>query len=76
MRQTEKDWFQPLWRRVTVTGFVAAWFAFEMFWARDEFWMLITGAALAYAVWSFFIRFEDKSSKPGTGGDDNGKPEA
>ena len=75
MRQTEKDWFQPLWRRVAVTGFVAAWFGFEVLWARDEFWMMITGAALAYAVWSFFIKFEEKSSTPGTGGDD-GKPEA
>ena len=69
MRDSERDWFRPLWRRVAVTVFVAGWFAWEAFFSQDSFWMMITGAALAYAVWSFFIAF-DRRGKPG--GDDAG----
>lgn len=71
MRQSERDWFRPLWRRVAVTAFVAVWFAWEAIWNQDPLWMTITGGALAYAVWSFFIRFD----QPGKSGDDDAKPE-
>lgn len=74
MKQSETDWFRPVWRRVAVTAFVAAWFGYEIFFSRDQFWILITGAALAYAVWSFWIRFDARGKKPG-GGDD-AKPQA
>ena len=46
MKQSELDWFRPLWRRVAVTAFVAAWFIWETFWNQDQLWMMITGAAL------------------------------
>lgn len=70
MRESERDWFRPLWRRVAVTAFVAAWFAWEAFWNQDQFWMMITGAALAYAVWNFFIRFDTR----GDAGNDDAEP--
>lgn len=70
MKQTETDWFRPLWRRVAVTAFIVVWFAWEALYAQDQFWMLITGAALAYAIWNFFIKFDDRGNKPGPGGDD------
>ena len=74
MKQSETDWFRPLWRRVAVTAFVAVWFAWEAFWNQDQLWMTITGGALAYAVWSFFIRFDQRGgSKPG---DDDAKPKS
>jgi predicted PurR-regulated permease PerM len=74
VKQTETDWFRPLWRRVAVTAFIVVWFAWEALYAQDQFWMLITGAALAYAIWNFFIKFDDRGKKPGAGGDD-AKPE-
>lgn len=67
MKQNELEWFRPLWRRVAVVVFICGWLAVEVIWLRDQFWMVIVGAALAYAVWVFFIRF-DKGTKPG--GDD------
>lgn len=73
MKQSEIDWFRPLWRRVAVTAFVAVWFAWEMLWNHDQLWMAITGVALAYAVWSFFIRFDQRGGKPG---DDDAKPKS
>lgn len=63
MKQSEVDWFRPLWRRVAVTVFIAGWFGFETFWNHDQFWMAITGGAFAYAVWNFFVRY------PKAGGD-------
>ena len=71
MKQTDLDWFRPLWRRVAVTAFVAAWFAWETIFNQDQLWMAITGAALAYAVWTFFIRFDQRGGKSG---DDDAKP--
>jgi hypothetical protein len=73
LKQSELDWFRPLWRRVAVTAFVAAWFIWETFWNQDQMWMMITGAALAYAVWSFFIRFDQRGGKSD---DDDAKPES
>jgi hypothetical protein len=72
LKQSELDWFRPLWRRVAVTAFVAAWFAWEAISVQDPLWMTITGAALAYAVWTFFIRFDQSAGKSG---DDDAKPE-
>jgi predicted PurR-regulated permease PerM len=68
LRQTETDWFRPLWRRVAVTAFIVVWFAWEALYAQDQFWMLITGAALAYAVWNFFIKFDQRGGKGGGDG--------
>jgi len=78
VKDSEIEWFRPLWLRVLVTGLVAVWFAFEVLGSRDTLWMVITGAALAYAVWNLFIRFDARAAevkkKPEENGD--GKPEA
>jgi hypothetical protein len=60
-------WFKPLYRRVIVVGFIAAWSAFEWFYSRDQWWQWITLAALAYGVWTFFINFENELKKDGDG---------
>lgn len=76
MKQSELEWFRPLWLRLLVTGLVAAWFLWEVVFTQDQLWMMITGAALAYAVWNLFIRFNGNTAK--SEGKDNGtdKPEA
>lgn len=80
MKDSELEWFRPLWLRLVVTGLVAVWFLWETFWNQDQMWMIITGAALAYAVWNLFIKYDDKIGKGDgnkTGGSDgDGKPEA
>jgi hypothetical protein len=68
VKDSELEWFRPLWLRLLVTGLVAVWFIWETFFTRDQLWMIITGAALAYAVWNLFIKFERKA--PGSGGND------
>lgn len=76
MKDSELEWFRPLWLRLLVTGLVAAWFVWETFINQDQLWMIITGAALAYAVWNLFIRFDGKGDKPPGEGDGGNKPEA
>ena len=78
MRDTEIEWFRPLWLRIVVTAAIAIWFGYEIFFSHDQLWILVTGAALAYAVWNLFIKFNgrvaEKDKAAGTDGD--GKPKA
>jgi hypothetical protein len=79
VRDSELEWFRPLWLRVLVTALVAAWFCWETFFNRDQLWMIITGAALAYAVWNLFIAYKappPKKDAGTTGTGNDGKPEA
>jgi len=76
VKQSELEWFRPLWLRLLVTGLVAAWFAWETFFTKDQLWMIITGAALAYAVWNLFIRYNGKIDKTEGNGNGTDKPEA
>jgi hypothetical protein len=80
VKDTEIEWFRPLWLRIVVTAAIAVWFGYEVLISRDQLWMIVTGAALAYAVWNLFIRFNARAAelkkpepaldKPETNGDD------
>ena len=64
---------KTLMRRIAVTAFIVVWFGWEVLSTHDQLWMVITGAALACAVWTFFIAFERRSVKSG---DDDAKPKS
>ena len=57
LKQNDLTWFRPLWRRVAVALFLAAWLAWELLWSKDMFWALLVGAALAYSLYNFFYAF-------------------
>lgn len=57
MKETELNWFRPLWRRVAVVVICLVWLGFEV-WHGEQLWMLIAGGLTAYAVWNFFITFD------------------
>jgi hypothetical protein len=69
MNKNDTEWFRPLWLRVGVTAVVAVWCAIEWLVWKEQLWSLLTTAALAYCIWSFFISF------PKDGGAD-GQPKA
>jgi len=58
MKEQDKDFFRPMWRRVAITAFLVAWLGFELLYSRDQMWALIVVCALGYAVWSFFVTFD------------------
>ena len=70
MNTKDADFFRPMWRRVAVTGVVAAWCAYENFFSHDQMWIVITSVALVYCVWNFFLRFpkEPQGGSGSTGG--------
>jgi hypothetical protein len=70
-RALSLPWFKPLWRRVLLVGVIFVWCGWEWIYNQDSFWGMITLAALAYAVWLFFINFENELAK-----DDNAKPKS
>lgn len=79
MQKNDISWFRPLWRRVAVTVFLAAWVVWELFWTQDQFWAFLVGAALAYSLYNFFYAFPkeepdngDQSEPPRPPKGDNG----
>lgn len=56
--------YKPLWRRIVLVAVVAGWAFFETVIARDATWTVISAGLLAYAVWTFLIRWP-KDDEPG-----------
>ena len=46
-RVLSMPWFKPLYRRVLVIAVIAVWCGFEWLYNHDQFWGMITLAALA-----------------------------
>jgi hypothetical protein len=64
-------WFRPLHRRVIVCALPVLGLLFEILVGRDQLWMLLWVAFLAYGVWTFFISFDREMAKQ----ENHGKPE-
>lgn len=60
MKQSEIDWFTPLWRRVAITAFLAAWTVWEWVWGKDQLFQALVPAALLYALYNFFYKWKTK----------------
>lgn len=57
LKENDLIWFRPLWRRVAVVVFLGLWLGWEVLFSGDQFWMILVGAALAYALYTFFYAF-------------------
>ncbi len=57
LKDSDKQFFKPLWRRVAVTGVCAIWSAIELA-NGNTLWGGLAGAAAAYAAWNFFVVWE------------------
>jgi hypothetical protein len=64
MKESEINWFRPLWRRVLVTAVCAVWLGFELIVSHEQLWMIISGAGLAYCLWNFFLKFPKDGAAP------------
>ncbi|HWJ75600.1 MAG TPA: hypothetical protein VNX29_20755 [Kaistia sp.] len=40
-----------------MVALIAAWFGYEALFIRDPMWMVIVGGMLAYAAWTYLIRW-------------------
>ncbi len=57
MREADRTFFRPLWRRLVLVGIIVVWTGLE-WWNGDSFWGMLTSAALAYSVWSLILNFD------------------
>ena len=66
INERDKQFFQPLWRRIVLIAFCFGWAAFE-YWRGDPNWAAIAAGMGAIAVWIFIIRFDsgDKGQDKG-----------
>ena len=62
-REGDHPFYKPLWRRIAIVGFLVAWSAYEVLYARDGFWSVIAVGTLGYAVWTFLIDFGREPGK-------------
>lgn len=58
----DKDhpFYKPLWRRLLIIAVAAAWAGFELIFARDGFWVIVSVAMLGYAVVVFLLQYQTK----------------
>jgi len=63
LKESDLNWFRPLWRRVAVVVFLALWLAWEIVYTGEQLWMILVGAALAYALYTFFYAFPKEETK-------------
>jgi hypothetical protein len=72
MNEKDSKFFRPLWIRLLVTGIVVVWFVLEAIFSHDAMWMTITGFAILYCIWNFFLRFPKQAA---TAAEDPASPE-
>lgn len=65
LKSNDANWFRPMWRRASITIFLAVWLAWEALWNKDEFWAFLVGAALLYSLYNFFYAFPKEEAKNG-----------
>jgi hypothetical protein len=63
VKETDTEFFRPLWRRLLVTAICVVWAGLEWFVWHDEMFRWLTLAMVAYAVWNFFIAFGRNQKK-------------
>ncbi|WP_449396197.1 hypothetical protein [Devosia riboflavina] len=63
LKENDLNWFRPLWRRVAVVVFLTVWLAWEAIWTKETLWIVLVGAALAYALYNFFYAFPKEEPK-------------
>jgi hypothetical protein len=55
----DHPFFRPLWRRIALVAFCAAWAVFEA--VNDQgFWMMIAGGMAVYGAWIYLIAYKPK----------------
>jgi hypothetical protein len=68
MNDREHPFFRPLWRRVALVVFCAAWTAWE-YYNQEELWGMIALGMTAYGAYTFLWAYREPAA-PATKADD------
>ena len=63
MKDRDHPFFRPLYRRVLVTLFCAAWAAWEVY-NGERMWSYIAMGITAYSFWVFLLTYDRDREKP------------
>ena len=65
LTESDRAFFRPKWRRVTVTLFCIAWAILE--WVSNEpIWAMVAAGITLYCLWNFFYKFEEPTDEDNT----------
>jgi hypothetical protein len=65
LKESDVNFFRPLWIRLLVTAVCVVWFVLEALFTRDPLWLGISGVGIVYCAWNFFLRWPgDKPAGP------------
>lgn len=62
MTKNDLAFFQPLWRRIAVTGLCGGWTLWELS-NGEQFWAFLSAVLTLYCVWNLFIKFEKQGDE-------------
>lgn len=71
-KEQQHPFYKPVWVRIAIVAVISGWLLFEVFLVKSGMWMMIAGAALAYAVYMFFLAWPKQGS--GSSADDGSPP--
>lgn len=56
---------RPLWRRIALVAFCAAWSVYEFVVSGSGLWGTLAGGMAAYGAWQFLINYQPTSDANG-----------
>jgi hypothetical protein len=62
MHARDRQFFQPLWRRLAVIFALLGWTAVE-WWYGNSLWGTLTSGALVYCIWLFRVNYGKDAQK-------------
>ena len=63
MKDADHPFFRPLWRRIAIVAFCAAWAVWE-YSNNQAMWATIAGGMAAYGAWVFLVTYKPPAEPP------------
>jgi hypothetical protein len=74
MGERDREFFEPLWRRIVLVALLLAWTAWE--WSNgDSLWGTLVAGLTAYFLWAYLITFPGKPAPDDAGETSARRPE-
>ena len=58
IKDRDHPFFRPLWRRIAIVAFCAAWTGWE-YYNGEELWVTITFGMTLYAIWTYLYAYRE-----------------
>lgn len=55
----DHPFYKPLWRRLVIIAITGLWTLLEVFRGGEPLWIVLSGGAFLYSLWTFLITWKD-----------------